>query len=835
MKVQFTQQLAVLNRLNQKTPLKNKEHNEQSYSYNPIAYRDYNVNFGARLFRTPQNFYEQDFNEENMPKTLHKYIYESYDTDFKRTIPPAQAMKEVFGKINFAKDLDTVKMMFPDEPLFAELSSEPKRKSREGLLGMINLLKNDPEYADRTLFKNGDNDLGMYILKKIYLEGKTLKEINKDFAKDVSVHFKSYDIKPQDYNAFGIKFPNQSFWHSFIVTREEYPYVYIPRSAQAGGGIVSQGGARTSSSSTQHIVVKKRREPMSFDQRKRMSEFMINWHANLTPEQKAELSRKQLAGMEDSVFHNYFGEIVTVAQHKVNLSDKMSAYFEKVYGTPDYLAFMQDNKEKQSEIMSKFWKAHDMLREDYSRAMLETITEFDKAYGDDGENYDFLRLLAYARNVKDITEEGRDIRTQIRNEINAEKLRLESEKVQPEKTVQETKSETVDVDDLLNKAVKAENAQVFTFNLSDDTQVSFALNLDEMMTEKLEAEFSKLPKSFTKRYIDFFLKHPLATEEYKLSVLMNINDMKDYFDLVSDYSTYTEEEMELINKKVAVEIKDQLLPSEKTDKISEAIHADFDKKNKNLVASLDQCLREYISELAMPDNSKLRSIVEFQYQQMVKEGLISSKLAGAEKAVVIAKIYKEIVSLLMKFKTHRIAFMDTTTLSSGINLLQDTNSPDISSVDKLMQKYRKPLSDSEIRKLALKLADDIFNFDISDDKTFIFDDSLKAFFKTATETMKKNPDLRKHFIKILKDNYLTPQNSYYRYMLEAKADKKLYDAVLEKLIFDSMKSDIGFWQMAASLDPKLMEKNIKPVDLEMYNKLQEFRINAARKIILRKI
>ena len=43
------------------------------------AYRDYNINFGARLFRSPQNFYEQDFNEQNMPRSLHEYIYETGD------------------------------------------------------------------------------------------------------------------------------------------------------------------------------------------------------------------------------------------------------------------------------------------------------------------------------------------------------------------------------------------------------------------------------------------------------------------------------------------------------------------------------------------------------------------------------------------------------------------------------------------------------------------------------------------------------------------------------------------------------------------------------------
>ena len=34
------------------------QNNYTNYSYNPIAYKDYNINFTARLFRTPANFFE---------------------------------------------------------------------------------------------------------------------------------------------------------------------------------------------------------------------------------------------------------------------------------------------------------------------------------------------------------------------------------------------------------------------------------------------------------------------------------------------------------------------------------------------------------------------------------------------------------------------------------------------------------------------------------------------------------------------------------------------------------------------------------------------------------
>ena len=96
MKVQFTPALFTFKNNNQQYKKNQNNNIQQNYSYNPIAYKDYNVAFGARLFRTPENFYEQDFNKNGMPVTLHRYIYNPSQHDFRKTIPPAQAMKEVF-------------------------------------------------------------------------------------------------------------------------------------------------------------------------------------------------------------------------------------------------------------------------------------------------------------------------------------------------------------------------------------------------------------------------------------------------------------------------------------------------------------------------------------------------------------------------------------------------------------------------------------------------------------------------------------------------------------------------------------------------------------------
>lgn len=43
-----------------------------SKNYTGFAYRDYNISFTGR---TPEDFYAQDFNRNNMPSTMKDYLY----------------------------------------------------------------------------------------------------------------------------------------------------------------------------------------------------------------------------------------------------------------------------------------------------------------------------------------------------------------------------------------------------------------------------------------------------------------------------------------------------------------------------------------------------------------------------------------------------------------------------------------------------------------------------------------------------------------------------------------------------------------------------------------
>ena len=205
---------------------KKQEHNSNPIEYterrNVFAYQDYNISF---MGRTPEDFYAQDFNRENMPRTMRDYL--DYDYETRQHIPPEQMMREVFRYIDKVDNFEYVKGLYPEEDLFKNLH-ENNIKSRKGILSEIAVAR---EVGDAPLLKDGSDNFGMYLLRKIYLEGKTIKEISKDFhEKDVNDEYKDFITEPVTYatlSAYGIKYPKQAFWHSFIHTRDEYKKFFV--------------------------------------------------------------------------------------------------------------------------------------------------------------------------------------------------------------------------------------------------------------------------------------------------------------------------------------------------------------------------------------------------------------------------------------------------------------------------------------------------------------------------------------------------------------------------------------------------------------------------------
>ena len=362
---------------------------EQIKEFNPHSYMDFNINFGARLWRSPENFYAQTFNQENMPKTMKDYLYDDFED--RQHMPPAQVMKTVFGDLKDAKSLQEAKEMYPDEPLFKNLHDIDYSNYRAGTLLDIRILKDDKH----PLFKDGSDDLGLYLLRKIYVECKSKREIVKDFRNDLDDYYKEVaDIDYNTINSFGIGFPNRSFWHSLSATREEFPYEYKPRKA-----IQSRAGAGNHTEHTDKAEDKKRiRKPgkpkynIEDHELKKMTDAILDGGGNLEETERA-LKKRGFRGKDEgkkSFVCQYLGPIMSITLDRIQASEEMREFFE------DYDTKNTSMKRR----MNDYWKSHPGMKELQSRVMSETIKEFFTAYGADGNNDYFQDLLDYAASIK---------------------------------------------------------------------------------------------------------------------------------------------------------------------------------------------------------------------------------------------------------------------------------------------------------------------------------------------------------------------------------------------------------------------------------------------------
>ena len=77
-----------INQTNRQNQNKNQKYSTSSVPQEklPYTYNNYNINFGARINRTPEDFYAQKFNIDNMPITVKEYLFEDFELPNNRVI-----------------------------------------------------------------------------------------------------------------------------------------------------------------------------------------------------------------------------------------------------------------------------------------------------------------------------------------------------------------------------------------------------------------------------------------------------------------------------------------------------------------------------------------------------------------------------------------------------------------------------------------------------------------------------------------------------------------------------------------------------------------------------
>lgn len=495
-------------------------------------YPNYAIPFSARLFRTPENFYAQPFNKIGMPITMKSYLDDDFED--RQKMPPAQMLKLVFDDINETKNLEQVKKIYPDEPLFDNLTDKPTRNARTGILADIEIMKDE----DIPLFKNGENNLGLYILKKIYTEAKTLKEINSDFQNDITNEYKG--ISPIDYEtlkAFGIKFPNNSFWKSLTATREEFPYEYKPRkSSVARKSRLIQTNSKKIETNNNNKIQEK---PKKFGKVKdweidKITDAIIKGNGSKAETEKL-IKKKNIQDKDTQTFVNkYLGEINTIVLEKLHISEDMKDYFENY----------EDLTKTQREKFESYMK-NPFINEQRSKVMSATIKLFFDLYGADGNNEDFQELLDYAHSIKPARIARQKEHDRIQAEYEKElgifetPQEIQEEQLQPIENKSINDEKVIDtIDNIIKDLDKEKFVKIYEFS-SDEGPVKIVADLKEAFGEYLDEITKIMPDTFASKFKNYALNNSLTTEPYILSILLKNKGIQVHPDnrILSDEDT----------------------------------------------------------------------------------------------------------------------------------------------------------------------------------------------------------------------------------------------------------------------------------------------------------
>lgn len=858
MQIQFIPQYKVNNYAlkNNQEPQRTKTQKSNNIkAYNPISYKDFNISFGAR---TPENFYE--FNSESMSYSMRNYL--NYDYEQRKHIPPEQMMHEVFkyidcndedaikygNKSSYARNFEEVKELYPNEELFKNL--HPLRiNSRKGILSEIKAAR---DLSDIPLLKDGSDDFGMYLLKKIYKEGKTLKEISKDFLeKDINNEYKGLITEPIDYSttaAYGIKFPDNGFWHSFIATRDEYKkfFVTLPKNIVDPNRAEVHAAAKTSgiaSDNSKTVGTEEKAKPavrkynIQKYRKTQLKNDIKSTKGDLEGVEKAVRKRFSKNDPEASFIIKYLSPIMTVAAEKVHLSEEMKYFFE----------FDTTGSEKSK--LERFWKSNPELLENYSTAITDTIELFEDAYEAGGlipinntyeeitsttENQKaidyvtpyFLELLNHTQTIKPTRDKryaDYDLEQQKWEEHFNERYGDLVEKTEPQSVDAVNASS---IEDALDR-VKTNNPDLSIYNieLPNNTKVSFALNLEKEVKEKLKTEYSNMPKTYTAKFTKYFLNHPKVTEKVLFSLACSGKKVEEWCDLIPD-KKYTEEEFSIIKSQLGDELKKRTYSDDELYKIISSILNEFETNNPKFINKVKQAMMEYSTAFPAPDKEYLNKLILLRISQMKAAGLISENESGENKIARYRDIRKQTEDGISSMKNHNIAYLNTRSLDAGLSFLKIGNDNDNTSsdIDMILQKYYTPLTNNERNKITKVFIDTMLDMNTNDTESFK-NTELSIFYKAITETLKRKEyaKIKKEFVNLLLKAVITPDNTTLRYLIDPNADKNLLGAKVEYSIGNLMKNHIEIFREIASLDEGIMTKYIKPENPGLYYYLKNYR------------
>lgn len=308
---------------NQELKLKQEYKNNIDLMSDPII--SSNISFEARVDKGLERFY--NVNSEKMPKTVKTFIENLED---KKAFTPLRAQAAAFAALAVIGSVAEIKENFPEEELFANLIDVDSSHATRGVLGVYRENKELLKMFNQNILASGEN-FTVWLVKKVFLEGKTIEDINKDFKASVDADFKKlYEAKNDSeqpirfstLKSLGIQTPAFEYQQSLRYTRDGY-------SDLVGEQISQAQRAFWDSMPPEERTQRARKTVENFEK----------WWSNLTTDDKLEMIAEQTTELEmldlykDSNFNKSSKKVIKTAQNPIekeqNIEHKIASH-EKV-------------------------------------------------------------------------------------------------------------------------------------------------------------------------------------------------------------------------------------------------------------------------------------------------------------------------------------------------------------------------------------------------------------------------------------------------------------------------------------------------------------------------
>lgn len=346
--------------LNQKNKTQNATNSSPFVAYP----QNYYVSFKARDFAT--DF--ETFKDTEMPSTVRDYV-ENYqllssDSEFKVFI--SRGLKDVqrmaFAALADCKTVEDIKAKYPNEEDFKDLKPLNELETKSKFFSKMQQLERS---GVKTL--SCDEDVVTFLVKKVYYEGKTYKDVMEDLKAVITPEAGS--LKEQ--------------LESYTMARGTF---FLPIGLKVPNG-VTYGSALQGS------------DPNAFRDHKPFK--------NLTPEQVTEKIQKLLTHSEKSRY-----SMMDAWNHCEEARFDLSKFLTENYNNPAFFSSLSDKQidifdgkfySKQRNLMIGFWKKYPQHKETLGKEIKIALERFDKFKAMDSEKFE-----EYKKSVEERSQEIRD-------------------------------------------------------------------------------------------------------------------------------------------------------------------------------------------------------------------------------------------------------------------------------------------------------------------------------------------------------------------------------------------------------------------------------------------